>query len=90
MKASIHCASIAQWRFPTNDEILGGRIERETPTELVTIAIVARDNEGRVVHLMEEGMSAGSETLRGVRAQDCRDLQRRLSGPDVLVIMLDI
>jgi hypothetical protein len=35
------------------DDLLGGRIERETPTGLVTIATVAREDDGLVVHVID-------------------------------------
>jgi len=69
------------------DNVLGGRIERETPTGLVTIATVARDIDGLVVHVIGGQEGPGLEHLRGLQARDCDDLQRRMSRPDVTVTM---
>jgi hypothetical protein len=35
------------------DDLLGGRIERETPTGLVTIATVAREADGLVMRVID-------------------------------------
>jgi hypothetical protein len=72
------------------DELLGGRIERETPTGLETVATVAREVDGLVVYPAEEQPAAGLEHLKGLRARDCNDLQRRLARPDVTVTMPDV
>jgi hypothetical protein len=72
------------------DDILGGRIERETPIGLVTVASVARDGDGLVVHVTDDQAGAGLDYLEGLRARDCNDLQHRLSRPDVTVTMPDV
>src|SRR3712207_3522437 len=43
------------------DNLLGGRIERETPTGLVTIATVARETDGLVVHVIDGQEGPGLE-----------------------------
>jgi hypothetical protein len=35
------------------DDLLGGRIKRETQTGLVTIAMVAREADGLIVHVID-------------------------------------
>lgn len=69
------------------DDVLGGAIDRETPTGLVTIATVERRDRRLVVRLTPQEDHAGLEHLDGIQAQDCNDLQRRLEGPDVAVTM---
>ena len=72
------------------DPVLGGRIDRETPIGLVTVATVERQADGLVVHLAKNGEGAGLEYLDGLRARDCNDLQHRLARPDVTVTMPDV
>jgi len=72
------------------DEILGGRIDRETATGLVPVATVRRQGEDLVVHLTRTPESAGLERLDGLRARDCRSLQRHMGTPDLIVIMPDV
>jgi hypothetical protein len=69
------------------DDLLGGRIERETPTGLVTIATVAREDDGLVVHVIDGQEGQGLEHLQGLRARDCHELQRRMGRTDVTVTM---
>ncbi|WP_262032265.1 hypothetical protein [Microvirga sp. Mcv34] len=69
------------------DILLGGRIERETPTGLVTIATVVRETDGLVVHVIDGQKATGLEHLQGLQARDCDDPQRRMSRPDVTVTM---
>ncbi len=69
------------------DNLLGGRIERETPTGLVTIATVARETDGLVVHVIDGQEGPGLEHLQGLQARSCDDLQRHMSRPDVTVTM---
>ncbi|WP_404286624.1 hypothetical protein ACD578_16445 [Microvirga sp. RSM25] len=69
------------------DDLLGGRIERETPTGLVTIATVAREADGLVVHVITGQEAQGLEHLQGLRARDCNELQRRMGRTDVTVTM---
>ena len=69
------------------DNLLGGRIERETPTGLVTIATVVREADGLVVHVVTGQEAQSLEHLRGLRAQDCHELQRRMGRTDVTVSM---
>jgi hypothetical protein len=49
------------------DDVLGGRIERETPTGLVTIATVAREADGLVVHVIPGQEAQSLEHLQGLR-----------------------
>jgi hypothetical protein len=72
------------------DDVLGGRIERETPIGLVTVATVSRDGEGLVVHLTDRQVGAGLDYLEGLRARDCNDLQHRLARSDVTVTMPEV
>ena len=72
------------------DRLLGGRIDRETPTGMVTIATVARSGDGLVVHLEPDTAREGLEHLEGLHAQDCDDLQRRVAGPEVTVTMPNV
>lgn len=69
------------------DDLLGGRIERETPTGLVTIARVAREADGLVVQVIKGEEVQGLEHLQGLRARDCNELQRRMGRADVTVTM---
>ena len=69
------------------DDLLGGRIERETPTGLVTIATVARGADGLVVHATNGREGQGLEHLQGLSARDCNELQRRMGRTDVTVTM---
>jgi hypothetical protein len=50
------------------DDLLGGRIERETPTGLVTIATVARGAGGLTVHVIDGREGQGLKHLQGLRA----------------------
>lgn len=72
------------------DDVLGGRIERETPIGLVTVATVARDGDGLVVHVTDDRARTDLGYLEGLRARDCNDLQHRLSRPDVTVTMPEV
>ncbi|WP_445504095.1 hypothetical protein [Microvirga sp. G4-2] len=72
------------------DDILGARIERETPTGLVTIATAAPQGGSLEVHLLDPPANAGLEFLDGLRAQDCSDLRRQLARPNVMVVMPDV
>lgn len=72
------------------DDVLGGRIERETPIGLVTVATVARDGDGLVVRLTDDHARTELGYLDGLRARDCNDLQHRLSRRDVTVTMPDV
>jgi hypothetical protein len=72
------------------DDVLGGRIERETAIGLVTVATVLQDADGLAVQVADEQAAAGLEYLKGLRARDCNELQRRLSRPDVTVTMPDV
>ena len=72
------------------DRLLGGRIDRETPTGMVTVATVARSGSGLAVHLQPDAASEGLEHLEGLHAQDCDDLQRRIARPEVTVTMPNI
>ena len=58
------------------DDVLGAKIERETPTGLVTIATAAPQGESLEVHLLNSPANAGPEFLDGLRARDCGDLRR--------------
>ena len=49
------------------DNLLGGRIERETPTGLVTIATVARETDGLVVHVIDGQEGPGLGISRAFR-----------------------
>ncbi|WP_262267386.1 hypothetical protein [Microvirga yunnanensis] len=69
------------------DDLLGGRIERETLTGLVTIATVARGADGLTVHVTDGREGQGLEYLQGLRARDCNELQRRMGRTDVTVTM---
>lgn len=69
------------------DDLLGGRIERETPTQLVTIARVAREADGLVVHVLNGQEAESLKHLQGLRARDCNELQRLMGRTDVTVTM---
>jgi hypothetical protein len=69
------------------DDLLGGRIERETPTGLVTITTVAREADDLVVHVLNRGEEQGLEHLQELRAWNFNELQRRISRMDVTVTM---
>jgi hypothetical protein len=69
------------------DDLLGGRIEREMPTGLVTIARVAREADGLVVHVIDGQEVKNLAHLRGLRARDCNELQRLIGRADVTVTM---
>ena len=69
------------------DDLLGGRIERETPTGLVTIATVAREADGLTVHVITGQEPQSPEHLQGLRARDCNELQRRMGRTNVTVTM---
>jgi hypothetical protein len=60
------------------DDLLGRRIERETPTGLVTIATVAREADGLIVHVFTGQEAQSLEHLQGLRARDRNELQRRM------------
>ena len=64
------------------DNPLGGRIERETPTGLGTVATLARKADGLVVHVIEGQEGPGLEHLQGLQARDCDELQRRMRRPE--------
>jgi hypothetical protein len=72
------------------DDVLGAKIERETPTGLVTIATAAPQGEGLEVHLLDSPADAGLEFLDGLRARDCGDLRRKLGRPNIMVVMPDV
>jgi hypothetical protein len=69
------------------DDVLGGRIERETPTGLVTIATVAREADGLAVHVITGQEVQSLEHLQVLQARDCNELQRRMGRTDVTVTM---
>jgi len=69
------------------DDLLGGRIERETPTGLVSIATVARDGDSLVVHVLDGQEVESLKHLQGLRARDCNELQRQIGRADVTVTM---
>jgi hypothetical protein len=69
------------------DDLLGGRIERETPIGLVTIATVAREADGLLAHVITGQEAQSLEHLQGFRARDCHELQRRMGRTDVTVTM---
>jgi hypothetical protein len=69
------------------DDLLGGRIERETPTGLVTIATVAREADGLVMRVIDPQKEQSLEQLKDLRAWDCIGLQRRIGTTDVTVTM---
>ena len=56
------------------DDVLGAKIERETPTGLVTIATAAPQGESLEVHLLDSPANAGLEFLNGLRARDDADV----------------
>jgi len=56
------------------DDLLGGRIERETSIGLVTIARVARKADGLVVRVLKGQEVQSLEHLQGLRAGDCNEL----------------
>jgi catechol 2,3-dioxygenase-like lactoylglutathione lyase family enzyme len=72
------------------DDVLGVKIERETPTGLVTIATAAPQGESLEVHLLDSPANAGLEFLDGLRARDCGDLRRKLARPNITVVMPDV
>ena len=72
------------------DTPLGGRIDRETPTGMETIATVARSDNGLAVHLQPDAAREGLEHLEGLHAQDCDDLQGRIARPEVTVTMPNV
>lgn len=72
------------------DDVLGAKIERETPTGLVTIATAMPQGGSLEVHLLDTPANAGLEFLDGLRAQDCSDLRRQLARPNVMVVMPDV
>jgi len=72
------------------DRLLGGRIDRETPTGMVTVATVARSGGGLVVHLEPNTASEGLEHLEGLQARDCDDLLGRVARPEVTVTMPNV
>lgn len=69
------------------DDVLGGRIERETLTGLVTIATVAREPDGLAVYVIPGREAQSLEHLQGLRARDCNELQRRMGRTGVTVAM---
>jgi hypothetical protein len=69
------------------DDLLGGRIEPETPTKLVTIATVAREADNLVVHVFNEQEVESLKHFQGLRARDCSELQRLMGRTDVTVTM---
>jgi hypothetical protein len=69
------------------DDLLGGWIERETPTGLVTFARVAREADGLTVHVIDGQEGQGLEHLQGLRARGCNELQHRLGRTNVTVTM---
>jgi hypothetical protein len=72
------------------DDVLGAKIERETPTGLVTIATAMPRDGSWEVQLLDSPAAAGLEFLSGLRARDCRDLRRQLARPNVMVVMPDV
>ena len=72
------------------DPLLGGRIDRETPTGMVTIATVDRSGDGLVVHLQQGPASVDLEHLEGLQATDCNDLLRGIARPDISVTMPNV
>jgi hypothetical protein len=72
------------------DDVLGAKIERETPTGLVTIATAVPQDGSLEVQLLDFPASAGLEFLDGLRAQDCSDLRRQMARPNVMVVMPDV
>jgi len=69
------------------DDLLGGRIERETPTGLVTIARVAREGDSLVVHVLDGQEVESLKHLQGLKAENCNELQRLMGRTDVTVTM---
>ena len=69
------------------DDVLGGRIERETPPGLVTTATVAREDDGLAVHVITGREVQSLQHLQGLRVRDCNELQRRMGRTDVTVTM---
>jgi hypothetical protein len=72
------------------DDVLGAKIERETPTGLVTIATAVPQDGSLEVQLLDSPASTGLEFLDGLRAQDCSDLRRQMARPNVMVVMPDV
>jgi hypothetical protein len=69
------------------DDLLGDRIERETPIGLVTIARVVREADRLVVHVLNGQEVQCLEHLQGLGAGNCNDLQRLIGRTDVTVTM---
>jgi hypothetical protein len=73
-------------RLQCND-LLGSRIERETPTGLMMIARVARVTDGFVVDVLTRQEVQSLEDLQGLRVGDCNELQRLTGRTDTTVTM---
>ena len=54
------------------DDVLGAKIERETPTGLITIATAAPQGESLEVHLLNSPANAGLEFLDGTPGEGLR------------------
>jgi hypothetical protein len=72
------------------DRLLGGRIDRETPTGMVTVATVRRSGDGLSVHLRQDPASVGLDHLEGLHAKDCNDLLGEIARSDVTVTMPNV